>query len=583
MPYSGFNGTLSLSESLSVLQRFALSHARESGPYSSVLVPMIENIDSWGARALCEYELDYTRDATVDQVINARQAMGFFTKLEDLDIGVDKEAVAWSKFVEAENRCRETNEMFRARERGKFLFTPRVEAAIFAARRKIRAVLGPCPTLSSLAMGFGPGATVSTKRTESNPVAKMAAGLECSADAYASGLLPSLLREIPHWTASLPESSWSIDEDGWIVETLPVTISPGKLAFVPKNAKTYRSIMVEPCLNGFVQSGIGDLIARRLRSIGVDIRDQTLNQRFAHWGSIGGDAATIDLSSASDTVAKGLVKALLPDDWYRFLSAWRTSCCVYKGEEFALEKFSSMGNGFTFPLETLIFWSLTRAASHKGAVSAYGDDIICPVDAYGEVVEVLTGCGFCVNLQKSFGSGPFRESCGCDYYHGINVRPFYQKHLVSVQSLFVLHNWYARQYNDEMASVVRKEIPRHMRIYGPDGYGDGHLVSARYPRIHRYEDLKRGWSGHYFETYKSSGRRYYSPYPGDWASPLYSIYRSPATDVVPEEFFPEVEGLAQTGTPRESSGGITVERNGRISWPVPGAGQWSKTLIYTLG
>jgi len=74
-----------------------------------------------------------------------------------------------------------------------------------------------------------------------------------------------------------------------------------------------------------------------------------------------------------------------------------------------------MGNGFTFPLETLIFWALTRAVCGSTAtVSAYGDDIICPSDRAEDVIAVLTEVGFSVNLEKSFWNGPFRESCGSD-------------------------------------------------------------------------------------------------------------------------------------------------------------------------
>ena len=88
-----------------------------------------------------------------------------------------------------------------------------------------------------------------------------------------------------------------------------------------------------------------------------------------------------------------------------------------------------MGNGFTFPLETLIFWALTASACEGDvdSVSVYGDDIICPRERADDVIDTLTMCGFKINLEKSFVEGPFRESCGCDYYKGIDIRPFYKK------------------------------------------------------------------------------------------------------------------------------------------------------------
>lgn len=571
-----YNVAMPLSRSLQILQGLALSHARESGPYAAELYYHLNrdldgDLNAGRAASLLAYEPSYSIGATASDVLHMRQALGFFTKLEDLDIGVDKEHVAYEKFVGAEDLCRRTNEIERMRRAGKFSYPPHVESALRRARRKIANVLGPCPTLADLKLGFGPGATVSIKRNEANPTAKMAAGFECSIDAFASGRLPELLREVPHWCAAL-EPGYHIDEEGWLCEVHRVSIETGKLAFVPKNAKTYRSIMVEPCLNGFVQNGLGDLIARRLRSVGIDIRDQTRNQELALLGSITGEFATIDLSSASDTIATGLVRALLPDDWFSLLSAWRTSTCSYKGQEVTLEKFSSMGNGFTFPLETLIFWSITRAVCGHGIVHAYGDDLICPAEYFDEVADVLRCVGFVVNTDKSYASGPFRESCGCDYYEGINVRPYYQKQLVSVRTLFTLHNWYVRRFDDERAGVVRGLIPRHLRIYGPDGYGDGHLVSHEYPKLRPKSIVRAGWGGHYFETMCARPEKFKSPYPGDWVSPLYSVYRRGE-----EDLSPFIDGLATGIT------GLRVSDSGRPYWTKPGASEYSRVKIYTLG
>jgi hypothetical protein len=37
---------------------------------------------------------------------------------------------------------------------------------------------------------------------------------------------------------------------------------------------------------------------------------------------------------------------------------------------------------------------------------------------------LLAICGFKTNHSKTFSDGPFRESCGADWYEGIDVRPF---------------------------------------------------------------------------------------------------------------------------------------------------------------
>ena len=73
---------------------------------------------------------------------------------------------------------------------------------------------------------------------------------------------------------------------------------------------------------------------------------------------------------------------------------------------------SPMGNGFTFELETLLFYALTMAVCGKGnfvRVSVYGDDIICPTEHAQAVTSILVEAGFQLNLGKSFSSGPFQK------------------------------------------------------------------------------------------------------------------------------------------------------------------------------
>jgi len=104
---------------------------------------------------------------------------------------------------------------------------------------------------------------------------------------------------------------------------------------------------------------------------------------------------------------------------------------VIDGEEHVNEMFSSMGNGFTFELESLLFWAIVKTTCYltgtRGIVSVYGDDIICPTEASNDVQWALEFFGFQVNTEKSFSTGPFRESCGGHYYDGFDITPFYVK------------------------------------------------------------------------------------------------------------------------------------------------------------
>lgn len=188
-------------------------------------------------------------------------------------------------------------------------------------------------------------------------------------------------------------------------------------------------------------------ISRRLRSFGIDLTNQALNQELARKGSIDGSLATLDLSNASDTIATELVRRLLPPDWFQLLMDIRSPHYLEKGEWHENHSFSSQGNAFTFPLETLIFWALGKVTCDF--IHVYGDDIICDTASYHDLVELLEVCGFTCNLEKSFASGPFRESCGADYINGVDVRPIYYKEdAVRPSDVAKLHNLLMEKWGD---------------------------------------------------------------------------------------------------------------------------------------
>lgn len=210
----------------------------------------------------------------------------------------------------------------------------------------------------------------------------------------------------------------------------PVLVRGNKLDFVPKSSKTHRTIAKEPECNMFLQLGVGEYMARRLSLFGNSKYDQTRNQRMAREGSITGRLATIDLARASDSISWRLVCDLLPEDWVQYLDDIRSHYYLLDGKWFHYEKFSTMGNGFTFELETILFYALTLAVcgltlEQRGLVSVYGDDIICPADKAEDVISLLRRVGFETNTDKTFYRGPFRESCGKHYFNGVDVTPFY--------------------------------------------------------------------------------------------------------------------------------------------------------------
>lgn len=200
---------------------------------------------------------------------------------------------------------------------------------------------------------------------------------------------------------------------------------------------------------------------------------------------------------ASDTVSRELVYMLFPVDFACLVDDLASSETELEGvPQPKLEKISSMGNGFTFELETLIFWALaTSVCDFLGVdstdVSVYGDDIIVPTETVSSLLETLEFLGFRMNQEKSFWSGKFRESCGKDYYFGIDVRPYFQKSVMSYETLFSLHNYYMRSGDTDSAAFVRSQIPADAHLFGPDGLGDGHLIGSWVPRaFHRNRGLE---------------------------------------------------------------------------------------------
>lgn len=227
---------------------------------------------------------------------------------------------------------------------------------------------------------------------------------------------------------------------------LPRYVESSRLSFVPKNDRISRTICTEPVLNMFYQLGIGQILADRLKQVfGIMLENQAeVNREMAKVGSEAGSVGTIDLESASDTIAMHLIKDIVPKEQLAFFLACRSENTLIRGQRHKLHMISSMGNGFTFALQTVIFACAVRAVySSLGIykrVAVFGDDIICESRAYDRLCRFLALLGFKVNRQKSFNTGPFRESCGHDLFKGVMVRGVYVKALSNPAEIYVAIN-----------------------------------------------------------------------------------------------------------------------------------------------
>lgn len=236
-----------------------------------------------------------------------------------------------------------------------------------------------------------------------------------------------------------------------------VKVQGGKIFFAPKNADISRTCCTEPSINMLIQKAVGAFHEVRLVSdFGICLsRQADLNRELARRGSIDGSIATIDLVSASDSIELFMVQRDYPNNFLKgvIMASRCEKAILPDGSTEQLNMVSTMGNGFTFPMQTLIFACVVKAVYQCMGIplingtsfGVFGDDICVRKEAYEFTVKMLTKLGFSVNQEKSCFAGAFRESCGEDYISGTNVRGVYVRSLETPQQVYSLinrlHRW----------------------------------------------------------------------------------------------------------------------------------------------
>lgn len=411
------------------------------------------------------------------------QATELFRKITGVPTGIDTHAAALASFWDAEAQCALTNKRLlplRLSLESVNHYNQPVWLQEFVKvwRSEISSILGRLPL--SLDLKFSSGSTFDDRRFI-QPMDKMSSRPTCTADAY--GVVE------PFWSQTLWAKSL-IQEQPY--RSSPRLVRGNRFTTVPKSAKTDRGICVEPSLNVTHQLSVGSVLRSKLRRVGIDLKfGQSHHQNLVARASLTKGLATIDLSSASDTVSSELVHLLLPPMWYELLDSLRSKETFINGSWHRNSKFSSMGNGFTFELETLIFYTLcTTVAIHTGCelspITVYGDDIIVPREIGAKVLEALQYFGFTPNKRKTFiGDVPFRESCGADYFNGIPVRGHYLEKLpTSPPEWIALANGIRRMASYDLSRGgdlnhyqpawlrVIHNVPTADRNFGPVHFGD---------------------------------------------------------------------------------------------------------------
>lgn len=470
-------------------------------------------------------DMDWSPTA-YDSSMRARDsyiASELLSKAKFLTLDVDPETAAMTTYFEIEEHCRVVNRRLRNLE-----FDPLYKGAnVFlhdAVRRKVSRLLGErsesSPAFVSSfdceewidSCAWGPGTTIRVNGKATNSANKFQRDVGMTKDCYIlvsslfSAAFPLWGQHIqsnyPTWGKGLLDMWLESGDNGTLKRAKHCYFDKGdEILTVPKKAKTHRVIKKPPGLNCFFQLGIGKMIAKRLlRNGGYDLRAQDDNQRLAFLASLNGKLATIDHRSASDCISTEYVRGVLPSRWFDVMDSIRSKCGSYQRPRsddkpivVYYEKFSSMGNGFTFPLQSLLFAAAAEACcEYIGVptehVGVYGDDVVIPVEAVDLYCQYCDFCGLKVNQTKSFSSGPFRESCGAHYWQGADLKPLYIKErLRGLLSLYRTANGIRRLANRNLDYgcdnrfvpawlYLRDRVAEKHRFSIPEGYGDGGFV-----------------------------------------------------------------------------------------------------------
>lgn len=390
----------------------------------------------------------------------------------------DRREAAYAKLRDSELRCAETNRIFTGPEALDWS-NARIPLHLLKvynrAQRIIGRILGQFDWDEfPRCVDFSPGATTEFPRRSSKVSNKWQSGSHITPRATPYGIA------FRKWCAAPPmDFSSSGAQHSW-PEFRPIECNT--VFTVPKRFDTDRTAAKGTTWNTALQKGVGSMVRSRCQRWKEPLLlpdAQVLHGLMAKLGSRTGLFVTGDLSGASDGVTTGHVSTFFPESWANVMLDLREEYGVYPdGSIVRWEKIGSMGNGFTFEVETLLFYGLVKACCKSSDfVSVYGDDLIYPQSAHDLVVEAMAFAGFEFNREKTYsGAHPFRESCGAYFHRGVDVKPYFIENLPkSLGSVIQLHNdivgWHRTAHPDgpwgEVVAKCRELVPK--RYWGPLG------------------------------------------------------------------------------------------------------------------
>lgn len=371
----------------------------------------------------------------------------------------------------------------------------------------------------------------------------------------------------------------------WKLSRIVTLVQGSRFSTVPKNNEMRRPINVEPFGNIIVQRRIGNGLRSVLKNrlnIDLDTLSQTHRRKICE-----SSVATIDLKNASDSISLTLCEFLLPKAFYSVLLNARSPWILGPDKGYyPIEKISSMGNGFTFELMTLILTVLARQFDNQASV--FGDDIIIDNQHAESLITLLEGVGFQVNKEKSFISSPFRESCGGNYHDDFGYIESYDfKYPESIHDCIVIYNKTLRlsvKYDNfwRLRTALHRHIPKALhgivefdffsREIEPTMSGMIPPEFCNFFRSHVFDDLRRSHDHRMRDKLEALTRRYH--YKSEdvkffWAFNHIEKLRTPTlSHLVPRLHYGKYAMYLHAGR--------------RTKDPVSGRGTWTRCLMVSI-
>lgn len=266
--------------------------------------------------------------------------------------------------------------------------------------------------------------------------------------------------------------------------------SKAKVILVPKDSRGPRLISCEPRDHQYIQQGLMSKIVEvienhAITSGQVNFSDQTINQELARRASLDQSFSTLDLKDASDRNTLSLFNHLfrsLPELRDLILHCRTSKTDLPNGTSVKMRKFAPMGSALCFPIMAITLYTLMLVAlvgigvdfaSASSSIFVYGDDIVVPTQYASYLIKVLERYLFKVNTDKSFVNSRFCESCGKDYFDGVDVstvklrRNFFQDPKTIVSHVATARNLLKQGY-----PILSEVLFTHTeKVLGPLPYG----------------------------------------------------------------------------------------------------------------